>query len=273
MDVYIFVGTIQTHQITNIVWSITALASTIETTTGVCLIWKHGGDSSVGGIYINTASTDGVGWARIYISSSNGWAAFAKQDNRTVATRFEGVDKITVPFYEEPPELNLFVIASFTNDLLQTKVIDDDGEYLSVGRYGVNWDGTWTRDEAYHTCYYKQSSNTYIAFNYSTLKWNKFVAAKSHESIGLQAVSSLISEFSERSQFPHQGSIYTSFGNLDDLPYEQITQPTIVHDNTAKTSTINFGASRWGYIEGGGVPDTSGEHPEDGMDPIETIEE
>ena len=236
-------------------------SSTIETTTGTCLIWKHGGDSSVGGLYINTASTDGVGWARTYISSSNGWAAFAKQDNRTVATRFEGVDKITIPFYEEPPELNLFVIASFTNDLLQTKAIDTDGEYLSVGRYGVNWNGTWTRDEAYHTAYYKQSSNTYIAFNYSTLKWNKFVAAKSHESIGLQAVASLISEFSERSQFPHQGSIYTDFGDLDTLPYEQITQPTIVHDNTAKTSTINFGAARWGYIEGGGVPDTSGEHP------------
>ena len=248
-------------------------SSTIETTTGTCLIWKHGGDSSVGGLYINTASTDGVGWARTYISSSNGWAAFAKQDNRTVATRFEGVDKITIPFYEEPPELNLFVIASFTNDLLQTKAIDTDGEYLSVGRYGVNWNGTWTRDEAYHTAYYKQSSNTYIAFNYSTLKWNKFVAAKSHESIGLQAVASLISEFSERSQFPHQGSIYTDFGDLDTLPYEQITQPTIVHDNTAKTSTINFGAARWGYIEGGGVPDTSGEHPEDGIDPVEPIEE
>jgi hypothetical protein len=62
--------------------------------------------------------------------------------------------------------------------------------------------------------------------------------------------------------------VYVSLGNLDSLPYEQITQPTIVHDTTSKTSTINFGAARWGYIEGGGVPDGSGDYPDDGIDPI-----
>ncbi|MCP4055163.1 MAG: methyl-accepting chemotaxis protein [Mesoflavibacter sp.] len=263
------------HQSSNNRYKIIAKgnSSNIEGTSGSFIIWRHGGTSSTSGLYINSASTSAEGWARSYIGNANAWVTFGKQENKSTATRFEGVDKITIPFYEDPPELNLYVIASFTNDLLQTKAVDNDGEYLSVGRYGVNWDGTWTRDEAYHTAYYKQDSNTYIAFNYSTLKWVKFVAAKSHESIGLQAASSLISEFSERSQFPHHGDIYTDFGNLDDLPYEQITQPTIVHDTVAKTSTINFGAARWGYIEGGGVPDTSGEYPDDGMDPIETIEE
>lgn len=248
-------------------------SSTMESTTGVCLIWKHGGDSSVGGIYINTASTDGVGWTRTYLGGSNGWAAFAKQDNRTAKTRFEGVDKLVVPFYEEPPELNLFVIASFNDDLLQLVAKDGDGDYESVGRYGVNWDGTWTRDEGYHTAFYRQQSNTYIAFNYLTFKWEKFIAAKQHTFVGQQAISNSLHQFAERSQFPVEGSVYVDFGDLDTLAYEQIAQPTIIHDNESNTSTIDFGAKRWGYVEGGGVPDTSGTYPEDGMDLIEEVEQ
>lgn len=247
-------------------------SSDIEGTSGTFIIWRHGGTSSTAGIYINSAMSSAEGWARSYLGNANAWVTFGKQENRTTATRFEGVDKITIPFYEQPPELNLFAMASFNEDMLQLVAKDADGDYPSVGRYGVNWDGTWTRDEAYHTAFYRQESNTYIAFDYGSFKWRKFVAAKQHTFLGQQAVSSSISEFSERSQFPKEGSIYVEFGDLDTLPYEQITQPTIVHDNVAKTSTINFGAKRWGYIEGGGVPDNSGDYPEDGIDPIEEIE-
>jgi hypothetical protein len=248
-------------------------SSDIEGTTGTYMLWRHGGTSSTAGLYINSASTSAEGWTRAYVGSANAWVTFGKQENKSTATRFEGVDKITIPFYEDPPELNLYVIASFTDDLMQTKAIDDDGEYESVGRYGVQWDNTWTRDEAYHTAYYRQASNTYIAYDYAEFKWRKFTAAKQHTFIGQQAVASSVALFSARSQFPSENGVYVSLGNLDSLSYEQITQPTIVHDTASKTSTINFGAARWGYIEGGGVPDTSGDYPDDGYDPLPEIEE
>tara|TARA_A200000113_G_C8871903_1_gene357013 strand:+ start:2887 stop:5226 length:2340 start_codon:yes stop_codon:yes gene_type:complete len=247
-------------------------STNIESTSGIVVIFKRAGASSTGGFYINSAS-GAEGWTRVYLGQANSWAAFSKQDNRSTKARFEGVDKVSLPYYEEPPELALFVIASFSDDLLQTKAIDDDGEYESVGRYGVQWDGTWTRDESYHTAYYRQASNTYIAYDYAEFKWRKFTAAKQHTFLGQQAVASSIALFSPRSQFPDGNGAYVNFGDLDTLAYEQITQPTIVHDTANKTSTINFGAARWGYIEGGGVPDTSGEYPDDGIDPIPEPEE
>lgn len=243
-------------------------SSDIEGTTGTFIIWRHGGTSSTAGLYINSASSSAEGWARSYIGSANAWVTFGKQENRSTASRFEGASEVSVPFYEDPPELTLYVIASFSNDLTQLVAKDDDGDYQSVGRYGVNWDGTWTRDEAYHTAFYRQESNTYIAFNYLTFKWEKFTAAKQHTFIGQQAIANSIQQFAERSQFPVEGSIYVSFGDLDTLAYEQISQPTIVHDNASLTSSIQFGAPRWGYVEGGGVPSDGGDYPDDGYDPV-----
>ncbi|MAW08012.1 MAG: hypothetical protein CME61_06990 [Halobacteriovoraceae bacterium] len=208
---------------------------------------------------------------RVYIGASNGWASAGKQDNRSTQSRFEGVDKLVIPYYEEPPALDLFFIACASDDLLQTKAIHQGAEYQSVGRYEVRWDGTWTRSEAMHTAFYNGSE--YIAYDQLTYTWIKFTAAKNHDAEGLQAVNQKLATFNKNADFPSSNDLYVDFGDLDTLAYQQIAQPQFVHDTVAKTSTLPFWITRWGYVEGGGVPDTSGEYPVDGIDPVEPIEE
>ena len=247
-------------------------SSTIETTTGVCLIWKHAGDSSVGGLYTNTASTDGIGWARTYLGASNGWAAFSKQDNRSSNVNFEGADKLVIPYYETPPELEIYWVASAYDDLLQTKVISNGTEYNSVGRYCIDWSGKWTRDDSVHTAFFNPDTNQYIAYNSANYTWIRFNASKQHTAIGMEAIGTIIETYNSFSQFPKTNDTYVNLGDLDTLKYMEISQAEVIHDTVEKTSTVNFGANRWGYVVGGGIPNTNTDYPDDGVDPIEEIE-
>jgi hypothetical protein len=244
-------------------------SSSIEGTTGAYMLWKHGGASSTAGLYINSASTAAEGWAREYIGSANAWVSFGKQENRSTATRFEGVSQLEVPFYEDPPKLTLFWIGSAEDDLLQTKAVQGGTEFPSVGRYSIKWDGTWTQSESMHTAFYDQGSNTYIAYDQLSYTWLKFTPSKQHTAIGQQAVGQLQTKLNSRSQFPKTDDVYVDFGDLDTLSYKQIAEPQVVHDTVNKASSIEFGALRWGYAEGGGVPSDDGGYPEDGIDPVE----
>jgi len=241
--------------------------SSIEGTSGSFIIWKHGGTSSTGGLYVNSASSSAEGWSRSYIGQANAWVSFGKQENRSSATRFEGVNELVVPYYEDPPALTLFFIACASDDLLQTKVNHNGAEYQSVGRYEIKWDGTWTRSEAMHTAYYNGSE--YIAYDQLTYTWIKFTAAKNHEAEGLQAVNQRLAAFNKNSDFPASDDLYVDFGDLDTLAYQQIAQPQFIHNTTDKTSTLPFNIVRWGYVEGGGLPSDDGEYPDNGVDPVD----
>ncbi|CAH9015676.1 hypothetical protein VP150E351_P0040 [Vibrio phage 150E35-1] len=242
-------------------------SSNLETTSGIVVLFRHGGTSSTGGFYINTAAGS-EGWTRVYLGAANAWASFGKQDNRSTGTFFTGVESVTIPHNDDREDLKTLIVDT-TQYLSNTSLSDTDGTYNSVGKYGVGWDENWTDDWAYHNAYLNSVTNVYIAFDYSVMQWRKFPVSKSHTQIGQPAVVSSLALLGERSLFPTDSSVVVTLGDTENVPHVSAEVEEVYNPET-KESTLSFGGSKmWGYILGGGTPDdTPPEYP-DGVHPIE----
>ncbi|CAH9011760.1 hypothetical protein VP496E541_P0015 [Vibrio phage 496E54-1] len=268
----IFIGW-HNHKATDNKYKIIAKGNTdnIEGTAGTYILWKHGGPSSTTGFYINSASTEVEGWTRTYLGTVNAWVSFGKQDNRSTGTFFSGVESVTIPHNEDREDLKTLIVDT-TQNLSTTSLTDADGTYNSVGKYGVGWDGNWTQEWAYHNTYLNSITNVYIAFDYSVMQWRKFPVSKSHTQIDQPAVQSTIALLGGRGLFPADLSITVNLGDVEAVPHVN-AEVEEVYNHETKESTLTFGGGKmWGYVLGGGVPDSTppeypdGIHPDDGGD-------
>ena len=170
--------------------------------------------------------------------------------NRVITQIFKNESLVTIPYTQEHPVVEVFVLdGSETINGSGLTMIDDDthkysGVYNTVGSVSL-YDNKWTTF-SYHNAYKHDSQNYYVVFDQSLTSWVILDTDVIHTSIGEDVGNT------EKISLNHTGLLPESFGSynitlsIDDvssLEFIKAEANTRI-DTDAKTVIVDFGMSK-----------------------------